>query len=139
MVNPLYLVRDALRMISDIRKTSRVVDAWGALLNVPQLIGGLVFITSIEGQLVLATLIFTLIVAGQIHKKTPFSRLIGLCHLPWLPLLPWLVYRLQTVEHSDPLQVWGYYVTVVIAISLIFDAVDVYRYRKGEKTFSWAS
>lgn len=133
------LVRDAFSMIRDIGRVSRVVNAWGAALNIPQLIGGLLFIATIEGQLVLATLILTLVVAGQIHKRTPFSRLIGLCHLPWLALLPWLVYRLQTAEHSIALQIWGWYVAVVIAISLVFDAIDVYRYAKGEKTFSWAS
>ncbi|KPK17655.1 MAG: hypothetical protein AMJ67_12580 [Betaproteobacteria bacterium SG8_41] len=133
------LLRDALLMIRDIGKASRVVNIWGALLNVPQLIGGLVFITTAEGQLVLATLILTLVVAGQIHKKTPFSRLIGLCHLPWLALLPWLIDRLLTIEHPVQLQVWGYYVAATISISLVFDVLDVYRYAKGQRTFSWAS
>jgi hypothetical protein len=139
VVNAMYLLRDALLMIRDIGKTSRVVNLWGGLLNIPQLIGGLLFITTAVGQLVLATLILTLVVAGQIHRKSPFSRLIGLCHIPWLALLPWLVYRLQTVEHPVHLQIWGYYVAATISISLMFDAFDVYRYAKGQRTFSWAS
>ena len=135
----MYLLRDAFVMIRDIGSTSRVVYVWGALLNVVQLIGGLVFITTLEGQVVLATLILTLVVAGQIHRNTPFSRLIGICHVPWVALLPWLVYRLQTVEHPIELQIWGYYVTATISLSLVFDTLDVYRYTKGQKTFSWAS
>jgi hypothetical protein len=134
-----FLVLDALRMIQDVRRTSRAVDIWGAALNIPQLVGGLVFITSLEGQLVLAILVFTLVVAGQIHKRAPFSRLIGLCHLPWVALLPWLVHRLQTVDHSIQLSAWGCYVAATIAASLVFDAIDVYRYAKGQKTFGWAS
>ena len=133
------LLLDPFRMIGDIGRASRVVNAWGAALNIPQVIGGLVFIKTLEGQLVLATVVATLIVAGQIHRNTPFSRLIGLCHIPWLALLPWLVVRLQAQEHSIALQVWGYYVVVTIAISLVFDAIDVYRYAKGQKTFAWAS
>jgi len=139
MMNPLHLLRDALRMIRDIGRASRVVNLWGAALNIPQLIGGLAFITALEGQLVLATVLLTLVVAGQIHRKTPFSRLIGLCHIPWLALLPWLAYRLLAVEHSMPLKVWGCYVALTISISLIFDAADVYRYARGQRTFSWAS
>jgi len=135
----MYFLRDALLMIRDIGNTSRVVYVWGALLNVIQLIGGFVFITTLEGQVVLATLILTLGVAGQIHRKTPFSRLIGICHVPWVALLPWLIYRLQTVEHPVELQIWGYYVAATIAVSLMFDALDVYRYAKGQRTFSWAS
>ena len=139
MVIVMHLIRDALLMIRDIGKTSRVVNIWGALLNIPQLIGGLLFITTSVGQLVLATVILTLVIAGQIHRKTPFSRLIGLCHIPWLALLPWLVYRLQTAELPVHLQIWGYYVAATIFISLVFDALDVYRYAKGQRTFSWAS
>ena len=139
MVIVMHLIRDALLMIRDIGKTNRVVNIWGALLNIPQLIGGLLFITTPVGQLVLATVILTLVIAGQIHRKTPFSRLIGLCHIPWLALLPWLVYRLQTVEFPVHLQIWGYYVAATISISLMFDAFDVYRYAKGQRTFSWAS
>ena len=85
----------------------------------------------------LVTLIITLVVAGQIHKKTPFSRLTGLCHLPWIALLPWLN-RLQTVEHTLYFQLWGYFVAAIIAISLVFDVMDVYRFTRGQKTFSWS-
>ena len=132
------LLLDPFRMIGDIGRASRAVNAWGAALNIPQVIGGLVFIKTLEGQLVLATVVATLIVAGQIHRNTPFSRLIGLCHIPWLALLPWLVVRLQAQEHSIALQLWGDYVAMAIAISLVFDAIDVYRYAKGQKTFAWA-
>jgi hypothetical protein len=133
------LLLDPFRMIRDIGRASRAVNAWGAALNVPQVVGGVLFLTTLEGQLVLATVIATLIVAGQIHRKMPFSRLIGLCHIPWLALLPWLVVRLLVQEHSIALQLWGYYVAMTIAISLVFDAIDVYRFTKGQKTFAWAS
>ena len=125
-------------MIRDIRGTTKAIRIWGGLLNMTQLIGGLVFIASAEGQAVLATLIFTLIVAGQIHKRTPFSRLTGLCHQPWLALLPWLVYRLQSNELGIYLTVWGYLVCLLMLVSLIFDVLDVYRYTRGEKVFSWS-
>jgi hypothetical protein len=134
----MFFFVDAINMIRDIRGTTEVIRVWGALLNMTQLIGGLIFITQIEGQIVLATLIFTLVVAGQIHRKTPFSRLTGLCHLPWIALLPWLVNRLQTVEHTIYFQAWGYFVAVLIAISLIFDVMDTYRYTRGQKTFAWS-
>jgi hypothetical protein len=132
------LLLDPIRMIRDIRSQGLAIDLWGGLLNIPQLIGGLIFISTIEGQAILVTLILTLTVAGQIHKQRPFSRLIGVCHVPWLALLPWLVYRLQDTEHSVPLRIWAYYVAATIFISLIFDCLDLYRYARGEKTFSWA-
>jgi hypothetical protein len=136
----MVLIKDAINMIRDIRGTgnSKAIRIWGPLLNVTQLLGGLVFIMQIEGQVVLMTLILTLVVAGQIHKNTPYSRLTGLCHLPWLALLPWLIYRLLTVEHTIYFQVWGYFVVILIEISLVFDVMDVYRYIRGQKIFSWS-
>ncbi len=134
----MFLLIDAFRMIRDVGRSSRAVNIWGGLLNIPQLIGGLLFISVFEAQVILITLIITLSVAGQIHKRTPFSRLIGLCHIPWLMLLPWLLYQLHTETFTLIFQVWAYYLAVTIAISLLFDTLDVYRYTQGQKTFSWS-
>ena len=134
----MFLFLDPISMIRDIRRQGLGIWIWGGLLNIPQLIGGLFFIRTIEGQVILVTIILTLVVAGQIHKRTPFSRLIGMCHLPWLALLPWLVYRLNYFEHLLQLRIWVYYVAAAILISLFFDALDIYRYMRGEKSFSWA-
>lgn len=134
----MFLLLDPIKMIRDIRGQGLAIYVWGGMLNIPQLIGGLIFIASIEGQVILATVVLTLVIAGQIHRRWRFSRLIGICHLPWMALLPWLVYRLQNFEHSVPLKIWAYYVTATIFISLIFDIFDIYRYSRGEKTFSWA-
>jgi hypothetical protein len=102
------------------------------------MVGGLVFIWAIEGQVVLLTIILTLVVAGQIHKRTPFSRLIGICHLPWMVMLPWVVWRLATVSHDIYLQVWLGYVVVTVLISLVFDVFDLARFLRGDKVFAWA-
>lgn len=135
----MYFVADALKMIREIRSKGGVIELWGALLNVPQFIGGLIFIGTIEGRLILATLIVTLVVAGQIHKRSPFSRLIGICHLPWCALLPWLVHRLTIVEYTMAIKSWLYYVVAVIFVSLILDAADLFRYVRGDRTYSWSA
>lgn len=129
---------DPFRMIADIGQTSRVIYFWGGGLNIPQVIGGLIFIDQVEAQLILAVAIFTLLVAGQIHKRSPFSRLIGLCHIPWLLLLPWLAYRIANFEHTVWLELWLYYTSITIAVCLVFDAMDVYRHSKGQRTFAWS-
>ena len=134
----MFLVLDAISMIKDIRSKGGAIDLWGKALNIPQLIGGLIFVTTIEGQMILAMLIVTLVVAGQIHKRTPFSRLIGICHLPWIILLPWLVVRLDTIDYSTGMRFWLYYVSVTIAVSLVLDVMEVFRYVKGEKSYTWS-
>jgi len=132
------LITDAFKMIRDIRGTTRAIRAWGGLLNMTQIVGGVLFIVYLEAQIVLATVLVTLMIAGQIHKRTPFSRLTGLCHVPWLALLPWLLYRLQTEEHDLYFSSWGYAVCLLIFVSLVFDVLDVVRYANGARTFAWS-
>ncbi|MEM7134569.1 MAG: hypothetical protein AAF702_50350 [Chloroflexota bacterium] len=132
------LITDAINMIRDIRGIGGMISMWGGLLNMSQLLGGLVFITKVEGLAVLITVLIMLMIAGQIHKRTPFSRLTGLCQLPWLILMPWLVYRLITFEHAVYFQAWGWLVATLMAISLAFVALDVYRYSRGHKQYSWS-
>lgn len=134
----MFLVLDAIRMIQDIRQQGAAIGAWGAALNIPQLIGGVLFIWTIEGLLILVAEVIALAIAGQIHKRDRFSRLIGICHIPWLALLPWLIYRLINFDHWWLLKVWITYVVVTILISLIFDLRDVYKYWRGDRTFTWA-
>ena len=134
----MHLILDVFEMISGIKEKSLVVWLWGGLLNIPQFIGGLYFITVIEGLAVLIFLVATLVIAGQIHKRTPFSRRIVFCHIPWLALMPWIVYRLIILEHPTALSFWLYYVSAAICISLVFEVFEAYRLARGDETFAWA-
>jgi len=134
----MYLFLDPLKMIRDINSLGGFIGTWGRLLNIPQIIGGLLFIWAIEGQAILLTVILTLLVAGQIHKRARFSRLIGICHLPWLVLLPWIIWRLVSVDHELYLQIWLAYVAITISISLVFDIYDVGKFMRGDRVFAWA-
>jgi hypothetical protein len=135
----MLIISDITKMIGDIGAANEKVNIWGGALNLPQIIGGLIFIYTIEGQLIFALEIIALIIASQIHKRFRFSRLMGLCHIPWLVLAPWLLYRTQTIEYQIFFLVWLYYVIITMFISIIFDVLDVYQYTKGNKTFTWGA
>jgi hypothetical protein len=120
-------IRDFLQMRRDLAAARPGIDVWGAALNLPLLAGGLVFVATIEGALVLATTVLSLLVAPAIHKRRPLSRLMGVCHLPWLPLIPALAWWLATREHGVALQVWLAYAIAVMTVSVVFDAYDLWR------------
>ncbi len=104
----------------------------------PQILGGLIFAATVEGQIVFVVVILTLLIAGQIHKREPYSRLTGICHLPWVAMLPWLIWRMINFDQSAIAVGWMIFVAVTISISLVFDALDIFRYFRGEKKFDWA-
>jgi hypothetical protein len=121
-------IRNFLQMRRDLAAARPGIDIWGATLNVPLIFGGLVFVATIEGALILATTLLSLVVAPAMHKRRPLSRLMGLSHLPWLALIPALVWWLVTREHGVAFQVWLGYAIVVMTVSVVFDVYDVWRY-----------
>lgn len=132
------LLTDPLKMIRDIRALDGGIGNWGAALNIPQVLGGLIFINKPEGLAVLLTVLLTLLVAGQIHRRENFSRLTSICHLPWLVLVPWLLMRMVTQDHSLILSLWLGYVVITIVISLVLDARELWLFSQGKRVFAWA-
>ncbi len=62
-----------------------------------------------------------------------FVRLLGIGHIFWVPMVPWLWIRLDQVGLDSPLGYWIAAVIVVDGISLVIDAVDVFRYLRGDR------
>jgi hypothetical protein len=62
-----------------------------------------------------------------------FSRLLGLGHIVWVPLLFFLWTRLGEIPAVDAFGFWVRAVIAINAMSLVIDAVDVIRYAAGER------
>jgi len=62
-----------------------------------------------------------------------FTRLLGLMHVFWLPLLVWLWGRFPLVPSSDPFGLWLRVLFLMNAVSLLIDVVDVARYVHGDR------
>lgn len=124
----MQVVRDAISMVRDLGAESPVIDRWGVALNVPQFIGGLVFILHPAGWVVLVGNALALLAAGQIHKRRRFSRLSSVVHVLWIPAVPLLAQVLIEAEEFGFFVAWCGYVAVTMAISLVMDVVNVYLY-----------
>ena len=62
-----------------------------------------------------------------------FTRILGLGHLPWLPLLAWLVFRLESIPAEDVFGLWIRGVLLINSVSLLLDVADVVRYAIGDR------
>ncbi|MEO4045251.1 hypothetical protein AAFN47_26970 [Hoeflea sp. CAU 1731] len=68
------------------------------------------------------------------YATVGFVRLLGLPHVVlWTPLLVYLGYRVSRVDYKTPFRQILYVLMASIAISLLFDYVDVARYLLGER------
>ena len=68
-----------------------------------------------------------------ITKLTGFSRLVGLGHAPWLPLVYFLWTRLGEIPPGDLFGLWARALIVLNIASLVVDTIDVVRYLAGDR------
>ena len=113
------------------------IQLWASVYPLPQVLGGLLFIQQTPGQVILIGRILSLIIGSQVHKRKPFSKLIGpIGHAHWLLIVPYLVYVLMSHNISSELYWFITYVLVLTGISGLLDINDLVKYfRKGDSAY----
>ena len=97
----------------------------------------LFFLSShIEAWVVLGTALITGATFIVLTAFSGFSRLLGFGHLPWVPMLVYLILRLPDAQKQFPdtwFLFWLHAVIILDIGSLILDAANVVRYYRGEQ------
>ncbi len=106
---------------------------WLGLLVGANMLIPFYFIRTLEARVVLAAMICSITIMTVIFGAKGFVRLLGIAHIAWVPMVPWLVTRLDNTSFES---FFGYWMASVIGLntlSLIIDGIDVLRYIKGER------
>ena len=106
---------------------------WLMLLVAANLFVPLFFLDHLEARVVLSALGASLVLMTVLTGLGGFTRLLGLGHIPWIPLLYFLWTRLDQIPADDFFGVWIRTLMILNAASLVIDAVDVVRYIAGER------
>ena len=106
---------------------------WLGLLFVVNIGGSIYFFEALEGKVVLVVFLAGAVFMMAIFARMGFVRLLGIGHILWVPMIPWLWSRLDQVGPSDPLGYWITAVMILDGISVIIDVIDVFRYLRGER------
>ena len=93
----------------------------------------LLFVTSIYAQVALLAVTFGIFVMSIIYRKHGFVRLLGIGHILWIPMLPWMATELSRLDSGSWLYRWMVVLIVINTICLLVDAIDVTRFLKGER------
>ena len=64
-------------------------------------IASLYFIDTTEARVVLGAFVISIIVMTEIYRRMGFVRLLGIGHILWVPMVPWLWMRLGQVPPLD--------------------------------------
>jgi len=113
--------------------SSLPVRLWVGLMVIFNMIIPLFFLERLEAQVVLAAIMASMLLMTLITSTTGFTRLLGLGHIFWIPLLYFLWISLDQIPPDDGFGVWVRFLMVINATSLVIDAVDIFRYLAGER------
>ena len=85
----------------------------------------------------LAKLIFVIFMISAmlmmaLYSRFGFEKILGLGHLPWIPLLIYMLSQLPTAD--GVFRSYLIILSLCIAISLIFDVIDVWKYFAGRRS-----
>jgi len=106
---------------------------WQMLLVVANLIVPILFLDRLESQMVLAAIVVAAGLMTLLTALTGFTRLLGLGHIPWVPLVYFLWTRLDQIPADDLFGLWLRILMVLNCLSLAIDTVDTIRYVAGER------
>ncbi len=106
---------------------------WLALLVIVNLVVPLFFIDRLEAQVVLAAFVTSVILMTVLTAFCGFTRLLGLGHFFWIPLLYFLWIRLDQIPTDTFFGLWILVLMTLNAVSLVIDVVDAIRYIAGDR------
>ena len=106
---------------------------WVILLMIVNMVVPLFYLETLEGKVVLACAVFGALLQTAIFASKGFVRLLGIGHIVWAPMVPWLWTRLAIEPGGGVFKYWLIATIVLVSVSLVIDATDVIRYLRGER------
>ncbi len=114
-------------------KRSTPVRLWLLLLVAANMVIPLFFLGRLEAQLVLVAFLASIVFMTALTAISGFTRLLGLGHMFWIPLLWFLWTRLDGAPSDMFFGLWLRVLITLNALSLVIDTADVIRYIAGER------
>ena len=106
---------------------------WLMLLVAVNLVVPLFFLGRVEAQLVIGTLFVSMTLMTILTHITGFTRILGLGHILWIPLVYFLWSRLGLHPPTDAFGIWLRVLIGLNATSLLIDITDVVRFAAGDR------
>jgi hypothetical protein len=118
-------MRNPLRLFIELIQQPLWVSLWVLFLMLVNM-ASLAFWQEAVAQLILMTFLASAMLMMGLYSRYGFTKILGLGHFPWVPMLAYIVMQLPGAA-----AVFKCYLLVLsasIAISLVFDAHDVWTY-----------
>ncbi len=130
------LLKDLVQFWQAMGTLPRTIHIWAILYPLPQFLGGLYFIRDTPGLVILLGRVLSYVIGSQVHRRRPFSKLIGpIGHAHWLLILPYLLTLLATQTLDAGLYWFIVYVSTLSVVSAVIDIRSVVGYFQHGESF----
>jgi hypothetical protein len=120
-------MRNPFRFFTELLQQSVWIPIWVFYLMVIN-VASVSFWQEPLAKLIFITFMISAMLIMGLYSRFGFEKIIGLGHILWIPLLAYVLMRIPTIEAS--FKIYLVVLAISIAISLVFDIVDVWKYFK---------
>ncbi len=106
---------------------------WLTVLVAANLVVPFFYLQRLEAQVVLGTILVSMTLMTLLTARFGFTRILGLGHILWVPMLAFLLTRLGDVPAGDAYGIWLRVLILLNSVSLVIDTADVVRYVAGDR------
>ena len=122
------------RFLRGVLRSPMGVKLWLLVLMIVNMIVPLVYFDHLEAHIVLITFFAGFILLVLLTGRFGFTRILGLGHIFWIPLVIYLICRIGSYPATEVYGLWMRSVIILNSISLVIDITDVVRYIRGDRT-----
>lgn len=83
-------------------------------------------------KVIFVTFMLSVMLMMGLYSRFGFEKILGMGHILWIPLLVYVLMEIPTAR--DTFKSYLIILSISIAISLVFDIVDVWKYFTGRKS-----
>jgi hypothetical protein len=123
-------MRNPLRFFVELLQQPVWVPIWVFLLMVIN-VASLGFWHEPLAKLIFITFMMSAMLMMGLYSKFGFEKILGLGHVLWIPLLVYILMQIPFVK--APFKNYLLALSISIAISLVFDIIDVWKYSQSKK------
>lgn len=134
MSEPSHAHNPVVLFFRGVFRSKTPVTVWVLYLGLVNGVLPLFFLPRTEVLVVLAVFLVGFCALVLLTSHFGFTRILGLGHALWIPLVGYLIFRLP---HDPPTDVFGILLRIVVvtdSVSLVFDITDVIRYVRGDRS-----
>lgn len=118
-------MRNPLRFFIELIQQPLWVSLWVLFLMLINM-ASLAFWQEAIAQLILMNFLASAMLMMGLYARYGFTKILGLGHFPWIPLLAYVVMQIPTTEAS--FKRYLLVLSVSMGMSLVLDTIDVWNY-----------